>query len=105
MKHLFTLLFVGLIALASCSSSESCKNHEHVQTKVCKIEGMTCGGCEKTVTMKLSEIEGLEVVSVNHETAQAVCKYNPEDVSEEQIKEVLGKDYTLVSIEDKTDSK
>ena len=107
MKYIFILLTLSFLSFSSCNSSsqESCANNEHTTTVVCNIEGMTCGGCEQTVKAKLSQIEGLEVESISHTDGKAICKFSTEKVDEAKIKEILGEDYTLVSIETKEDSK
>jgi len=104
MKYFFTFLIVGVFALSSCNSGhDSHEGHDHSSTSVCKINGMTCTGCEQTVTAKLSQVEGLTVESISFKDGQAICKFNKEEVSQEQIKEALGDDYELVSVTDKTE--
>lgn len=43
------------------------------------VKGMTCGGCESQVSSKLAVQEGVsEVLEVDHKSAKAVIKYNPD---------------------------
>jgi copper chaperone len=37
-------------------------------TKVFEVEGMTCGGCEQSVTRALTSIPGVDKVVASHET-------------------------------------
>ena len=63
-----------------------------------EINGMTCGGCVKTVEKALQSIEGVETVNVtlNPPTANLETTHN---ISNEQLKEVLSKagSYSLAS--------
>ncbi len=47
------------------------------------IEGMTCGGCAKTVAALLQKA-GFEVEEVNHETGIAIVRGNVEDIKSAQ---------------------
>ena len=50
-----------------------------------KVNGMVCGGCENRVKNAVSNIEGVEEVTANHELGEVTVKAN-ENVSEEAIK-------------------
>ena len=50
-----------------------------------KVNGMVCGGCENRVKNAVSNIEGVEEVTANHELGVVTVKAN-ENVSEEAIK-------------------
>ena len=52
------------------------------------VEGMTCGGCENRIKNALSEIEGVESVTANHETKEVTITLNAE-VEEETLKETI----------------
>jgi len=41
-----------------------------------KIGGMTCGGCVRSVTKKLSSVEGVKSADVNLEAAKATVEYD-----------------------------
>ena len=50
-----------------------------------KVNGMVCGGCENRVKNAVSNIEGVEEVTADHELGVVTVKAN-ENVSEEVIK-------------------
>ena len=52
------------------------------------IANLSCGGCVKTITKKLTEIEGVERVNVDLET-NVVSVDHTEAVSREQLTEKL----------------
>ncbi len=52
------------------------------------VEGMTCGGCENRIKNALSEIEGVESVTANHETKEVTITLNAE-VEEDTLKETI----------------
>ena len=54
-------------------------------TSVFKVEGMTCGGCEVGVKMKVKKLEGVEKVTASYEEGTATVTYRPETVTPEQI--------------------
>lgn len=41
-----------------------------------KISGMTCGGCVRSVTKKLSSLDGVRSADVNLEAAHATVEYD-----------------------------
>jgi len=45
---------------------------------ILKISGMHCASCEKIITIELKEVEGVEVVKVNHQTGEAVIEAEAE---------------------------
>ena len=51
-----------------------------------KIGGMTCASCARTIETVLSELSGVESVSVNLATESATVVYNPQVVTLEDIK-------------------
>ncbi len=51
-----------------------------------KIGGMTCASCARTIETALSELSGVESVSVNLATESATVVYNPQVVTLEDIK-------------------
>ncbi len=58
------------------------------------ISGMTCMGCQKTVTEKINEISGIHTVSVDLESGKAVIDADRMFTSEE-ISEQIGSKYTV----------
>ncbi|MCD4704187.1 MAG: cation transporter [Methanosarcinaceae archaeon] len=55
------------------------------ETKI-KIEGMSCGHCQTTVTNAISAIDGVSHVEVGLEEGQAKVMYDPEKTDIEAIK-------------------
>lgn len=54
------------------------------------VQNLKCGGCVKTITTKLSEIENIKNVEVDQETAAVSFQYkDPEDAL--KVKEKLKK--------------
>lgn len=51
-----------------------------------KIEGMTCGGCAKSITTALQSCRGVRSVIVDHNSGLAEIDFDPEQISVEQIK-------------------
>lgn len=98
MRLFYSLIITGFLFITSCGNSSH--NHEHMVTVECKIEGMTCTGCEQTITSKLSVIEGITVESVSFSEGKAICK-SESPIEQAKIQEALGTDYTVVSVENK----
>ena len=51
-----------------------------MQNVTLKIDGMTCGGCVKSVTRVLSELDGVAQTDVSLEKAQAVVSFDENKV-------------------------
>ena len=51
-----------------------------MQNVTLKIDGMTCGGCVKSVTRVLSELGGVAQADVSLEKAQAVVSFDENKV-------------------------
>ncbi|NEN75977.1 heavy-metal-associated domain-containing protein [Pelistega sp. NLN82] len=60
-----------------------------MQTVTLHIEGMTCGGCVKSVTRVLTEQAGVQKAEVSLENKQAVITFDESAVSVSQLKEVI----------------
>ena len=63
------------------------------------IEGMTCAGCEVTVTKSLETVPGVVVTDVDHQAGQATARV-PEGTDGELLRQAvedLG--YTVTDIE------
>ncbi|WP_293762432.1 heavy metal-associated domain-containing protein [uncultured Aquitalea sp.] len=52
---------------------------------IMKIDGMTCGGCVKSVTGILSTMAGVESADVSLEQKQAVVRFDAAVVSAEEL--------------------
>ncbi len=68
-----------------------------------KIEGMTCSSCKSTVEQHLKKLPEIKDVSINLERKE-VTIYSKLKISEEQIKSVLPKKYSLIDDSDKIEA-
>lgn len=53
-------------------------------TKQLHVDGMTCGGCEQSVTNALLRIDGVTAVAADH--ASGVVKVDGENLSDEALR-------------------
>lgn len=53
------------------------------------VEGMTCGGCEKTVQAAIMEIPGAVFVKASHEQASVQVKFDSLKTNMAKLKEVI----------------
>lgn len=60
-----------------------------METKVLKIEGMSCGHCKKAVTDALQELAGVDSVVVDLDGGKATVSYDPGKTSESAMKEAV----------------
>ena len=58
-------------------------------TTTLTIQGMTCGGCVKSVTNALQREAGVEKVDVVLEQGKATIDYDPAQTSPQQLAEVV----------------
>lgn len=56
---------------------------------VIRVEGMSCGGCVRSVTAALKSLSGVTDADVSLESAQARVQYDPATVSEQQLREAI----------------
>lgn len=54
-----------------------------------KINGMKCTGCSQRLENALKNADGIEDASVDLDTREAKIKYNPDEISENDICEVV----------------
>ncbi len=59
-------------------------------TSTFDIEGMTCGGCEAGVKLKVKKLDGVTSVDASYDDGTAVVTYDPEKVTPEQIIAAIG---------------
>lgn len=57
-----------------------------METVTLEIDGMTCGGCVKSVTNVLTALDGVAKAEVSLEKKCAVVDYNPAKVSVQQFR-------------------
>ncbi|AKB85822.1 heavy-metal-associated domain-containing protein [Methanococcoides methylutens] len=59
-----------------------------VETTI-KVEGMSCGHCQMTVTKAISGVEGVSSVDVDLEKGEANVSYDPEATDIDTIKKAV----------------
>jgi len=53
------------------------------------VEGITCGGCEKSIRNALLANEGVSEATASHETGVVVIEYDEGKVQEQQLKQAI----------------
>lgn len=51
------------------------------------VKGMHCGGCERTLSLALSRLEGVREAKADREAERVTVRYDPERVSEQTLRE------------------
>ena len=59
------------------------------ETRVINVEGMTCGGCVKSVNSAVSQLQGVQSVDVDLEGNKASVTYDASTVAVEAIVEAI----------------
>lgn len=59
------------------------------ETRVINVEGMTCGGCVKSVDSAVSQLPGVQSVDVDLEGNKASVTYDASTVAVEAIVEAI----------------
>jgi mercuric ion transport protein len=101
MKKLFFLLTLAIL-VAGCGdrsgSREATDNYpepalevsaENFGTISFDVEGMTCTGCENSVTRSLERLEGVVKAEASHETGKTVVQYDMSRVTAEKMEETI----------------
>ncbi|MBI3094038.1 MAG: heavy-metal-associated domain-containing protein [Rhodocyclales bacterium] len=60
-----------------------------METTTIKVEGMSCGGCVKSVTGVLTALDGVAKAEVSLEQKQAVVEFDAAKVTRDQLKVVI----------------
>lgn len=60
-----------------------------MDTTVLKVNGMTCGGCVRSVKNVLEGIQGVSRAEVSLEKAQATVSYDPAQADVKRMKEAI----------------
>ncbi|MGH8757939.1 MAG: heavy-metal-associated domain-containing protein [Burkholderiales bacterium] len=60
-----------------------------METTVLKVNGMTCGGCVRSVKNVLESIQGVNSAEVSLETAQATVTYDPAKADVNRMREAV----------------
>jgi copper chaperone CopZ len=53
------------------------------------VEGMTCSGCERTVSRVIGNIEGVRSSAADHKASRVTVEYDPAKVDAEKIKKAV----------------
>jgi copper chaperone CopZ len=98
------VLFVFVIFAVSCGQNSSKGEKSEVVQEASLMEvsigGMTCTGCEQTITASISKLEGVKSVKASFTTGKAVVEYYPEKVDTLKIREAVnGSGYTCKKID------
>jgi mercuric ion transport protein len=54
-----------------------------------KVSGMTCAGCESTVSLALEKSPGVSRVEVSYERGEAIAEYDPGATTPEKLRDVI----------------
>ena len=60
-----------------------------METTTIKVDGMSCGGCVKSVTGVLTALDGVAKAEVSLEQKQAVVEFDAARVTRDQLKAVI----------------
>jgi len=60
-----------------------------METTTIKVDGMSCGGCVKSVTGVLTALDGVTKADVSLEQKQAVVEFDAATVSRDQLKAAI----------------
>lgn len=69
--------------------SESTTEDTTIVKRQFPVEGMTCSSCAETVSETLSDLEGVEVASVNFATEQASVEYDESQMDPNELKKAV----------------
>jgi copper chaperone len=104
-----TIIFMLAILLAACGNNSSTENKTEpnkqaaVEVVILDISGMHCDGCVNTLTGVLAEMDGVGDVKVSLEYEQAKVKFDPDEVSPEEMKEAVeDKGYEVTNMDIKS---
>ncbi len=100
---IITLFILSIIILPACNEgSEEASNTEEINTEQLttieiKVEGMTCTGCENTVTNAIMELSGINHAKLSHIDGNAIIEFDNTKTSREEIVDaVKGSGYKVV---------
>ncbi|MCC7311943.1 MAG: heavy-metal-associated domain-containing protein [Sulfuritalea sp.] len=60
-----------------------------METTTIKVDGMSCGGCVKSVTGVLTALDGVASADVSLERKQAVVEFDAAKVTRDQLKAAI----------------
>jgi copper chaperone CopZ len=97
---ILSLMIVSLVVFTACNDDEDKREtiDQNMLTSVeLKVEGMTCTGCEQTVTNAVMELSGINHTKVSHKEGNALVEFDKSKTSEEEIvRAITESGYTVV---------
>jgi len=108
MKTLIFVLISGVMLFACQSTQDKAEKgtepvaekilEENKATVMLHIDGMTCTGCENTITSGLESLPGVIQATASHIDSNAVVQYDKTKVAIEDLKKMVEKKgYTYVA--------
>lgn len=79
------ILLLSLGGLGRATQALVAEGKTTTVTSLFKVEGMTCGGCEAGVRMKVKKLDGVEKVEASYEKKRARITYDPKIVTPARI--------------------
>ena len=96
-------LALALVMVGCTSRSTVAADAVETVVSTFDVDGMTCGGCEAGVKVKVGKLDGVRAVAASHEEGKAEITYDPNQVTARQIVAAiaeLGYEATLVETSD-----
>lgn len=104
-KFIQSKLFLGLVTIftfcmlsfpyyskvfyAKISETQPVVDESSINRIELGIEGMTCVGCEGTVTHQINQLEGILSSEISYENGNAIIEYDQSKTSEKEISQVI----------------
>jgi copper chaperone CopZ len=85
MKNITLLLLMWLFAACNHSTKTESVNPEALQKVEITITGMTCTGCEQTVTQGALTLDGVKEAKASYKDGKAWVSYEDDKVTPEAI--------------------
>jgi len=101
MMRTLTILLSFVFIVAACNQSSQSKqpanenNHdievaaENLSTIDFEVHGMTCTGCENTVTASVDKLDGIQSVTSSHVDSSTVVSFDKMKTDPDKIKEAI----------------
>jgi copper chaperone CopZ len=87
-------VLVGATTAAAMGKIPGAHTAQDVELKLCelKVDGMTCGGCERAVKKALSRGKGFAKAEVSYKKGNALVHYDPTKTSPQELAELITKE-------------
>jgi len=73
-------------AAKAAEGSEASAEDGKWSTRTISIKGMTCTGCEETISAALTEVPGVvEIVKICHKSGEAIVRIDPANAKDEML--------------------